>query len=127
MIQIRASGNAGPSRTSGRPFRRLLTAACASALLSAGLFTVASGQTAHSVTPREGFVPDRATATRIAEAVLIPVYGVELVQRQKPLRPELDNGIWTVWGTNRRGNLGGVAVVQISKADGRILRVSHGR
>ena len=79
----------------------------------------------HSYTPPNGFVPDSATAIRIAEAVLIPVYGDKEVTRQKPLLAELAKGVWTVRGQLGPNVPGGVAMVQISKRDGRILRMSH--
>jgi hypothetical protein len=86
----------------------------------------------HSYVPPDGFVPDSATAARIAEAVWIPIYGEANIRRQRPFRAELHNGVWTVTGTlapTRPGwaRVGGVALARIAKRDGRVLRVSHGR
>jgi hypothetical protein len=39
-----------------------------------------------SVRPRGGFVPDAKTAEKIAEAVLIPVYGEEKISRERRSR-----------------------------------------
>lgn len=85
----------------------------------------------HSYKPKDGYVPDQQTAIKIAEAVLIPIYGEEAINGEKPLNAELKDGIWIVTGTlNCPGGghncLGGVAVIEISKDDGKILRVSHG-
>lgn len=86
----------------------------------------------HSYVPPNGFVPDSVTGVRIAEAVLAPIYSVKVLMAERPFTARLSGEIWTVEGTlprRARGteSIGGVAVVEISKADGRILRVSHGK
>jgi NTF2 fold immunity protein of polymorphic toxin system component len=86
----------------------------------------------HSYVPPNGFVPDSLTAVRIAEAVLRPIYSAEVLDRERPFQATLSGGTWTVEGTmphapSGKDYVGGVAVVEISKTDGRILRVSHGR
>lgn len=91
------------------------------------LVMYASGEKQHSFEPKEGFVPDEGTAIRIAEIVLIPIYGEEKIKSERPFRATLKNGIWTVEGTLPQGFLGGVAIIEISKRDARILRVSHGK
>ena len=84
--------------------------------------------------PPGGYVPDATTATKIAEAVLIPVYGEEKINSEKPFNAELKGGVWTVSGTLRcpdghRGTTtacaGGTATVKIAKDDGRILFMIH--
>jgi hypothetical protein len=79
------------------------------------------------VNPAKGFVPDAKTATRIAEAVLIDVYG-EDVTSERPFTAKLEHGAWTVTGTlHCQENLPGPPFchgghsVRISKHDGRIL------
>jgi len=100
-------------------------------ILAVLLSTCGSAQTMHKVTPKDGFVPDQETAMRIAEAVWIPIYGVEQIKQEKPFVAELKNGVWVVSGTlhGDAGAIlkGGVATIEISKADGRILKVSHGK
>jgi hypothetical protein len=86
-----------------------------------------SQEPSHSYVPREGFVPDAATATRIAEAVLIPIYAARQIQAQQPLSATLRGDAWLVTGQLPAGSAGGVAVVEIAKRDARVLRVSHGR
>jgi len=85
--------------------------------------------------PTSGYVPDSKTAVKIAEAVLIPVYGEKQIESERPFTATLKNGVWTVTGTLRcpdgKGGTttscdGGVAEVQISKNDARILYMSHG-
>jgi hypothetical protein len=74
----------------------------------------------------EGLVPNKETAIRIAVAVWEPIYGVAQIAAQKPYRVRLEKGIWIVEGT-LHSELGGVAIAEIAKSDGRVLRVSHGR
>lgn len=101
-----------------------LAAATMLAVLAA---PVAMAQPQHNVRPAEGLVPDQATATTIAEAILTPIYGKLAIDGQRPLRAEVSDGVWIVRGTLPRGVDGGVAEVWIDKVDGRVLRVTHGR
>ena len=86
--------------------------------------------------PKAGYVPDAATAIRIAEAVLVPVYGKKQIDSEHPFTAELKNDTWIVGGTLRcldgKGGMtsecaGGVAMVHISKSDARILYMTHGK
>ena len=87
--------------------------------------------------PPAGFVPDAKTAVKIGEAVLEPVYGEKKVESERPFGAELEKGVWTVSGTlycidsagkqTTKNCLGGVALVRIAKADGRILSMIHGK
>lgn len=81
----------------------------------------------HSFTPPDGFVPDAQTAIKIAEAVLVPIYGADAIARQRPFTATLNDGVWTVSGSTPKGAFGGSAVVEVSKTDGRVQRVSHSR
>jgi hypothetical protein len=89
---------------------------------------------AQSYAPKDGFVPDSTTAVTIAEAVLVPVYGKEKVESERPFKAKLKNSIWTVNGTlhcsGGKGGVttdcvGGTAEVKLSKVDGRILKMIH--
>jgi hypothetical protein len=94
-----------------------------------------STRTKQSRTPPKGFVPDSLTAVRIAEAVLIPVYGEKTIQSERPFTASLTGDIWTVSGTlycsDGKGGMtttlciGGTAEVKLSKLDGRILSMIH--
>jgi hypothetical protein len=81
----------------------------------------------HNYKPKEGYVPDEKTAIRIAVAVWIPIYGEKQIEKEKPYQAKLDKGVWTVEGSLPEGMAGGVAIAEITKDDGRILRVSHGK
>jgi hypothetical protein len=92
---------------------------------SSGRAIIVDGR--HSFLPDSGFIPDSLTAVAVAEAVLIPVHGRASVERQRPLAARQEGGIWIVEGAMREGFLGGVARVELSRADGRITRMSHGQ
>jgi len=96
-------------------------------LLAAASPMFSAEQSDHNVRPSAGYVPDAETAIRIALAVWEPIYGREQIERQKPYRATLQNGVWVVAGSLPPGWRGGVAVAEIAKRDGKILRVSHGK
>jgi NTF2 fold immunity protein len=79
------------------------------------------------VKPDAGFVPDEITATRVAEAILIPIYGKKEVESERPFSAKLLKGVWKVEGHLPPDVDGGVAEVWIDKQDGKILRVTHGK
>ena len=87
----------------------------------------AQSTTEHKYKPAQGYVPDATTAIAIAIAVWEPIYGNEQILKQKPFKAVLVNGIWTVQGSLPKDSIGGVAVAEIAKDDGRVLRVSHGK
>jgi len=81
----------------------------------------------HSYVPDEGFVPDQTTAAILAETILKPIYGEENIDRQKPFKVILRNNIWVITGTLPEGLMGGVAIIELSKKDAKVIRVSHGK
>lgn len=87
----------------------------------------AQGSGPHSYIPPSGFVPDSVTAVRIAIAVWDPIYGEQQIRGEQPYRASLRDGIWTVEGSLPENSIGGVAVAEIAKRDGRIVLVSHGK
>lgn len=90
-------------------------------------YLVAARETQHSHMPKDGYVPNASTAISIAEAVLVPIYGKEQIEKQKPLNATLSEGVWMVSGTLPEGMMGGVAEIEISRQSGKILRVTHGK
>jgi hypothetical protein len=98
------------------------------------ILLIAPATFGQGVKPDHGFVPDSKTAVRVAEAVLIPVYGEKKIESERPFKAVLKDGEWTVTGTltcpDGHGGvstlcLGGTAVVRIAKSDGRILFMTH--
>ena len=109
--------------------KRIFVLSLSSFLLCASIVYAQSEK--HSYKPENGYVPDEKTAIKIAEAVLIPIYSEKIIKEEKPLKAELKDGVWIVEGSlncpEEQRCLGGVAVIEISKDDGKILRVSHGQ
>jgi hypothetical protein len=83
----------------------------------------------HAYVPPDGFVPEAAPASRLAEAVWIPIYGKDHILKERPFHATLTGDVWTVTGSlpGGPGQIGGVALAEISKQDARIIRVSHGK
>ena len=76
-----------------------------------------------SVIPVDGRVPNEETAIRIAEAVLLPIYGKRTYEF-RPFTVKLENdSIWNVESSIPRKALFGYYYVEIQKKDGKILRV----
>lgn len=104
---------------------------CALAVLLLTTLTRATSQigAGPSFVPNNGFVPDAATAVKIGEAVLTPVYGERVVASERPFKAILKGSVWVVEGTLHCDGApicpGGVAVVKISKSSGRILHMAH--
>jgi hypothetical protein len=97
-------------------------------LLAAALMLVGpskSGMTNFEYDPPDGFVPDAETAEKMAEILLIRMFGETNTEREMPLRATLKDGVWIVKGTEYPIRLGGVAEMHISKRDARILYFKH--
>lgn len=77
-----------------------------------------------SFKPKDGYVPDSKTAMEIAKAVLIAIYGDEVVRSEEPFTASLDGNIWTIKGAVRPYPSGN-AEAKLSKSDGTILFVTH--
>jgi len=107
------------------------------AIASLACVVVAGSTEKHTYKPEDGYVPDEETAIAIAVAVWNPIYGQEKIEKEKPYKATLSNGVWIVSGSLLQSQvksgarpkikLGGVAIAEISKSDGAILRVSHGK
>ena len=73
--------------------------------------------------PDAGFVPNADTAMRIAEAVWIPLYGLDTVKSQGSFRASLLGDVWTVQGSLATKGTADSLIALLSKSDGRILKV----
>jgi hypothetical protein len=77
--------------------------------------------------PQDGYIPDSASAIKLAEIVWLNVYGSE-INDEKPFKAKLKDGeIWIVEGTLNKYEFGGVAHIEIQRSDGKILKVIHGK
>lgn len=78
--------------------------------------------------PRNGFIPDRTTATRVAEVLLAAVYGERQIAHERPFNVALvDSGVWLIWGALPKNSVGGTAVIKLSKRTGQVLYLAHGQ
>jgi hypothetical protein len=76
--------------------------------------------------PADGFVPNESVAKQIAETVLLPIYGEDILN-QKPFKVSLiKDSIWVIEGSSQNIE-GGVAIILIQKSDCKILKVTHGK
>ena len=110
---------------SGRALALILAFAAPAFAVEGNSFYDQEGK--HHFVPEAGFVPDEQTAIRIAEAVWTPIYGRQSIEARRPLRAKLIEGVWHVEGTLPEGMRGGTPEAEIAQADGKILRVSHGK
>jgi len=76
---------------------------------------------------RKYYVPDGEAAIKIAEAVLVPIYGKRIIESERPFRAELRDDVWYVRGNLPEGYVGGVAMVALSRIDAHIISVGHGK
>ena len=72
-------------------------------------------------------VSSEQTAIQIAVAAWTPIYGKDNIERQKPYKAWLKDGIWHVTGSLPENSIGGVAIAEIRKSDAKIIRISHGK
>ena len=77
--------------------------------------------------PPDGMVPNAETAIKVARAVFVAHFGEPDIELEEPLIAALVGDVWHVRGTMPPGLLGGVAEIELSKIDGRVLRLFHGR
>jgi hypothetical protein len=72
-------------------------------------------------------VPDEETALLIAEAVLVSVYGEEVLSK-KPFNITYNNfrKAWIIVGTLPEGEEGDVPKIAIRKSDGMIMKIWYG-
>ena len=81
--------------------------------------------------PARDFVPDEATAIRIAEAVFIPIYGEKHMKSERPFHARLDGEYWIVYGSLPPSKskdflmVGGTMMAEISRKTGEIRSVYH--
>lgn len=84
---------------------------------------IVNGQVSHP--DEDGYVPDKETAIKIAEAIWLPVFG-EKIYKNKPFIAELKKGVWIVQGT-LHAQKGGVPYIEIQKKDCKVLKITHGK
>ncbi|RYH15831.1 MAG: hypothetical protein EON54_28515 [Alcaligenaceae bacterium] len=76
-----------------------------------------AGRDTQSFTPKEGFLPDEATAIAVAEIILIKIYGVNAIKEQRPFSANLNGEIWDIKGSLSPQEVGGTAHIRIKKME----------
>ena len=72
--------------------------------------------------PKEGLVPDKETAIKLAEVILFRLYGEKNISAQKPYSVTKDENIWWVCGAPPpSGSFGSSFKIAISQQTGAIL------
>jgi hypothetical protein len=90
------------------------------------LFSIAATRvTSEETKAAVSYVPNAEAAIEIALKVWIPIYGEKLIASEKPYQANLHNGVWTVKGSLPQGRIGGTAHVEISEADGKVVKYWH--
>jgi len=76
--------------------------------------------------PPNGFIADQQTALKVADAILVGVYGEKQIATERPLKvAPVKHDVWLVWGTVPKNLVGGAAVIKLSKKSGRVLFLTH--
>ena len=70
------------------------------------------------------FVPDEATAIRIAIAAWEPEYGADKIAEQKPFSAVLVGKVWQVQPSSRNRIPGGRLYAEVVKIDGSVRSIS---
>lgn len=115
---------------------RLLRRCLVCSILAVAILQVADGHGAtnpvNGYVPPNGFVPTAQTAIAVAEAVLIPVYGKDQIESERPFKAVLNRNVWVVTGSVPCHNPppgaecpGGAAEIKISKRTGQVLFMTH--
>lgn len=74
----------------------------------------------------EPALPTIGSVLPVAESALKAEYGADAIDGETPLLVNLENNIWTVVSSPKKGRKGGVLQIQIDKVTGKILNISHG-
>lgn len=97
-------------------------------IITITILAISCNSSKNTYYPQDGFVPNKETAIKIAEAVWLPIFG-EDIYRQQPYKAKIENGIWKIEGSlvesDEKVIVGGTAYIEIVQKDGRIIKVSH--
>ena len=75
--------------------------------------------------PKDGLVPDKETAIKIAEVILFRLYGEEDIIAERPYKVKQEDDIWWISGTLRENEFGSAFNIAVSKQTGAILHLEH--
>lgn len=75
--------------------------------------------------PKDGLVPDKETAIKIAEVILFRLYGEEDIIAERPYKVKQEDDIWWISGTLRENEFGSAFNIAVSKQTDAILHLEH--
>jgi hypothetical protein len=75
--------------------------------------------------PKDGLVPDKETAIKIAEVILFRLCGEEDIIAERPYKVKQEDDIWWISGTLRENEFGSAFNIAVSKQTGAILHLEH--
>ena len=75
--------------------------------------------------PKEGLVPDRETAIKIAEVILFRLYGEEDIIAERPYKVKQEDDTWWISGTLKDNGFGSVFNIAISKQTAAVSHLEH--
>jgi len=76
--------------------------------------------------PKEGLVPDKETAIKVAEAVLFRLYGEDTITNQRPYAVKEDDFTWWISGTLPKGQFGTTFNIGIAKHTAAVVHLTLG-
>lgn len=76
--------------------------------------------------PKNGYIPDKETAIKIAEAIWLPVFGNKIYSSKPFVAVLKNNSIWVVQGTLHTEK-GGVPYLEIQKSNCKVLEMYHSK
>ncbi|WP_422785824.1 NTF2 fold immunity protein [Rhizorhabdus argentea] len=79
------------------------------------------------VQPERGVISNAQTASAVAFAYLVPIYGEAQIRRELPLRATLRDEVWTVEGVLPPRSIGGTAFIALCQRNGTVLRIIHSK
>jgi hypothetical protein len=84
----------------------------------------------YALLPEKGILPTKEIALKVAETILVGIYG-EKVLGERPFAVKLDGDFWIIDGSfscpSGSGCKGGTAHIELSKKDGHVKEVIHGK
>jgi hypothetical protein len=75
--------------------------------------------------PKNGFIPNESIAIKIAEIILVQIYGKNIYE-ERPYNIMLKDSIWKIEGSlNPKYDKGGVFYIELNKNTGEVVKVMH--
>lgn len=72
-------------------------------------------------------IKDSVTAIKIAEPILISIYGEKNIIKQRPYESYLIDNYWIISGTLPENYLGGTFLIILDARNSKIIKITHGK